>query len=315
MSGSDRQYILVADDEEPVRRLIVRVLERHGYTLLEAANGRAALEHLARQAVDLLITDLRMPDLDGQALLDQSRTLYPDMDVILLTGYGTIQGAVYAMQRGALDYMTKPFSVAELEEHVERCFRRRAERRVVVETSSIEPLVELHRILSSRADIASVLDETIALVRRCFGPGATELAVLDEDSGTPRLIVPAGQHVGTASGVRLSVGEAERLARQDEPWLLWEEVAQQIVPLPQSAVSLTVPLVGGEQVMGTLTLMERRMGAAIRAATGSCCICSVADRTRPATCAHAPQAVGCVPRSGAGHALHRTDAVRSAGGV
>ncbi len=92
MTGTDERRILVADDEEGVRRLIVRVLEHQGYRVIEAVNGQAAWDCLIEEPVDLLITDLRMPDLDGQELLNRSRTLYPDMDVIVLTGYGTIQG-------------------------------------------------------------------------------------------------------------------------------------------------------------------------------------------------------------------------------
>ena len=256
MTGTDERRILVADDEEGVRRLIVRVLGRQGYTVVEATNGQEAWDCLVEEPVDLLITDLRMPDLDGQELLNRSRHLYPDMDVIVLTGYGTIQGAVYAMQRGALDYMTKPFGVAELEERVAECFRRRCERQSANQRSPIEPLVELNRILSGQTDVAAIMDDIIALVRRYFRPRDTELAVV-ENSPEALHLVASTVGTGRASHCPLpSLGDVERLARAPEPWLLCDADSGRERGAQAGSI-LTVPLVSGEEVLGTLTLIER----------------------------------------------------------
>jgi DNA-binding response OmpR family regulator len=260
MTGTDERRILVADDEEGVRRLIVRVLEHQGYRVIEAVNGQAAWDCLIEEPVDLLITDLRMPDLDGQELLNRSRTLYPDMDVIVLTGYGTIQGAVYAMQRGALDYMTKPFGVAELEQRVSDCFRRRREREEADRRSPIEPLVELNRILSSQTDVSAIMDETIALVQRYFQPGDTELTVIEEGFSTPRLVMPAAGQGGLPRHTHLGLAQLEQLAQAQEPWLLAEMDGRLVGGTPRTGSMVTVPLVSGEEVLGALTLVERAAG-------------------------------------------------------
>ena len=147
-------HILIVDDEAQIRRLIRRILERCGYRTDEVENGRQALEFLQSEPVDLVVTDLRMPDVDGLELLERCRALYPNTDVIMLTGFGTIQTAVYAMRQGALDYMTKPFSAAELQDKVAHCFRQRQRR--AAQRSPIEPLLELNRILSRPIDPSKI---------------------------------------------------------------------------------------------------------------------------------------------------------------
>ena len=107
--------VLVVDDEAYIRQIIIRVLEQRGYQVKEAANGAQALELLRETPFDLVITDLRMPQMEGLELLERARELYPETDFIILTAHGTIESAVWAMQRGADDYLTKPCDVRDLE--------------------------------------------------------------------------------------------------------------------------------------------------------------------------------------------------------
>jgi len=100
--------ILVADDEEGVRSFLAETLELGGHSVASAADGEDALAQLARQAFDLLITDLRMPRLDGMSLLRHARTRQPDLEVIVLTAHGSVATAVEAMRLGAFDYLQKP---------------------------------------------------------------------------------------------------------------------------------------------------------------------------------------------------------------
>jgi two-component system alkaline phosphatase synthesis response regulator PhoP len=100
--------VLVVDDEPVVRSFLVRVLEQGGYSAQAAHNGREALQRLEESPFDLLLTDIKMDQLDGVQLLAQARTQYPDMAVILLTGHATVQSAVEALRLGAHDYLLKP---------------------------------------------------------------------------------------------------------------------------------------------------------------------------------------------------------------
>ncbi|MBM3708321.1 MAG: response regulator, partial [Actinobacteria bacterium] len=97
--GVDQQErrVLVVDDQAEVRRLVKLVLTRRGYAVTEAANGRIALQRLRDEPFDLVVTDVQMPEVDGITLLEQCVALYPHVDVIVLTAYGSIQNAVDAM--------------------------------------------------------------------------------------------------------------------------------------------------------------------------------------------------------------------------
>ncbi|MGZ8450012.1 MAG: sigma-54-dependent transcriptional regulator [Candidatus Deferrimicrobiaceae bacterium] len=106
--------ILVAEDDRNMRRVLRAMLVREGYDVAEAADGEAASAWLSGRRADVLITDIRMPKMDGLALFRHARERHPDVPVILITAYGTIGDAVDAIRSGAFDYISKPFDEAEL---------------------------------------------------------------------------------------------------------------------------------------------------------------------------------------------------------
>lgn len=247
--------ILVVDDLADVRRLITHVLQREGYILQEASNGKEALKRLREQPVDLVITDLRMPEMDGLELVEQIHSLSPETDIIVLTAYGTIQSAVQAMQRGAKDYLTKPFDIHTLREKVAHTFQARAQR-AQAPRSPIASLVELGRILSSAMDLPDTLDAIMNLVQRTFTPTRIEIAVLDEHLPEERIVVSSGEPLDGWPWKYLSREEIVALAAQDTPWILWNAGMDE-TPCPHVATSITVPLVRGEEVTGTLAIARK----------------------------------------------------------
>jgi len=100
--------ILVADDEPGLRAFAAEALQDDGHVVAQAADGAEAAKLLSRESFDLLISDLRMPRLDGMALLKQMRVEQPELEVIVLTAFGTVDSAVEAMKLGAFDYLQKP---------------------------------------------------------------------------------------------------------------------------------------------------------------------------------------------------------------
>ncbi len=104
------ERVLVVDDEEGLRTFIAEVLEGQGLRVTTADDGKRAAEVLDRQAFHLLVTDLKMPGMDGMALLRKARLEHPEMEVLVLTAHGTVSSAVEAMKLGAFDYLTKPLS-------------------------------------------------------------------------------------------------------------------------------------------------------------------------------------------------------------
>jgi len=114
------ERILVVDDEPKMRRVLEIMLRGLGYTLVTAGDGREALERQQRQAADLILTDLRMPRMDGLALLRALRAQGDEVPVIVITAYGTVETAVNAMKEGASDYILRPFEMDAVELAVER---------------------------------------------------------------------------------------------------------------------------------------------------------------------------------------------------
>ena len=117
---------LVVDDQDRLRAALVRSLRQGGYECLEARSGRQALEVLASgHVVHLVVSDLRMPEMDGLTLLENLRVRYPDLAVVMVTGVSEVETAVECLQRGAFDYITKPFQLSEVHARIERALERR----------------------------------------------------------------------------------------------------------------------------------------------------------------------------------------------
>ncbi|MBN1960155.1 MAG: sigma-54-dependent Fis family transcriptional regulator [Deltaproteobacteria bacterium] len=106
--------VLIADDESNLRKVLCALLKREGYETLAVANGEAAIDVLNSNDIDILITDLRMPGMDGLELLRLVKTIDPSLPVIVITAHGSVDTAVSAMKEGAFDYITKPFDRDEL---------------------------------------------------------------------------------------------------------------------------------------------------------------------------------------------------------
>src|SRR5262245_45684554 len=108
------KHLLLVDDEAPLRSAVAEQLADRGYIVEQADSGEAAISKLADFAFDVVITDLRLPGLDGSAVVDAARERYPEIVAIVVTGYGTVKDAVDAIKRGAADFVNKPFQIDEL---------------------------------------------------------------------------------------------------------------------------------------------------------------------------------------------------------
>jgi len=115
-----RQRVLLVDDDAAVRTVLAALLRQAGVEPVEAESARSALERLAEGSIDLVITDLRMPGMDGMELLGRSLETWPDVPVVMLTAHGSVPLAVDAMRRGAFEFVLKPFDRQEVLAIVER---------------------------------------------------------------------------------------------------------------------------------------------------------------------------------------------------
>ncbi|PLX98490.1 MAG: DNA-binding response regulator [Desulfuromonas sp.] len=118
------EKILIVDDEAGMRKLLGRVLTKYGYDPVAAASGVEALRFAESEQFDLVITDIKMPEMDGLQLLQALKEFNPDLPIIVITAYGTVESAVQALRAGAYDYITKPFENDEIRLTVAKAFER-----------------------------------------------------------------------------------------------------------------------------------------------------------------------------------------------
>ncbi|MDH5726115.1 MAG: response regulator, partial [Nitrospira sp.] len=109
------EKILVVDDEQSLREVLSIMLRRAGYTVISATDGEDAIELIHKEIFDLVITDLRMPKIDGLEVLKAVKSASPETVVLIITAFATADSAVEAMKQGAYDYLTKPFQVDEVQ--------------------------------------------------------------------------------------------------------------------------------------------------------------------------------------------------------
>jgi DNA-binding response OmpR family regulator len=109
-----QKHLLIVEDEAPLREAIAEQLSDRGYRVEQAESGEVAIAKLADFAFDIIITDLRLPGIDGSAVVEAAVERYPHIIAIVVTGYGTVKDAVEAIKRGASDFVNKPFQIDEL---------------------------------------------------------------------------------------------------------------------------------------------------------------------------------------------------------
>ncbi len=163
--------ILVVDDEIGIRQSLKKILEKEGYEVLTASNGEEAFKVIRSDAVDLLISDIRMAGMDGLELLKVCKSVSPYTEVIMITGYASVDTAVDSMKQGAYDYITKPFKKADIVKAVQKAIEKQIltmdnvkmkerieamEAAPLIETASpaMKKLVEIvHQVAPSKATV------------------------------------------------------------------------------------------------------------------------------------------------------------------
>jgi len=127
MGGNvERKKILVVDNEETTRETLLKILEREGYQVLTANDGQAALEIIKEQRVNVVVSDVCMPRMDGNRLLKTAKTIRPEVEIILMTGHGKMEMGIEALKEGAFDFIQKPFTKLALQKTVKQALEKQA---------------------------------------------------------------------------------------------------------------------------------------------------------------------------------------------
>ncbi|MEW6664674.1 MAG: response regulator [Thermodesulfobacteriota bacterium] len=152
-----RQKVLLMEDEPSLAQGLKMVLSKEGHEVDLADTGLKAIGSLGNKEYDLLVADLRLPDMDGMEVIRTAREVHPDTEVIVITGYGSVPSAVESMKLGALDYLPKPFTEDEFKAAVENALKAR---QAILKAERIFPPVTEEERLIQRREVSRVLDRT-----------------------------------------------------------------------------------------------------------------------------------------------------------
>lgn len=183
------EKLLVVDDDPLIRRSLSEVLRREGYLVLEASTGAEALRIVAANAPNLVVTDFNMPEVDGLQLLRELRARKPDLPVILVTGYGTVEQAVEAMKAGAWDYVSKPILDDEMKIAIRRALDERSLR---AENSDLKKRLELRYGLDSLVGRDYRMQKIYDTIESVASTKATVLVT--GESGTGKTLIARALH-------------------------------------------------------------------------------------------------------------------------
>jgi two-component system response regulator PilR (NtrC family) len=191
------EKILVVDDEQSLREVLSIMLRRAGYAVTSAMDGEEAIELLNKEIFDLVITDLRMPKIDGMDVLKAVKSASPETVVLIITAFATADSAVEAMKQGAYDYLTKPFQVDE----VQLIIRNALEKRRLTTENML-----LKREMASQSSFAQLVGQSEAMqkvfdVVRKVADSKSNVLICGE-SGTGKELVARAIHYNSARSVR-----------------------------------------------------------------------------------------------------------------
>ena len=187
--ADSKPNILLVDDEEALRLVVAERLTDEGFDVVEAASGEAALEQLQRFAFDVIISDLRLPGLDGRQVIDAALERYPGILAIVVTGYATVKDAVDIIKRGASDFVAKPFQFDELLHVINSA---REQRRLKDENAYLRQQLDQRFGLGAMVGKSAPMRALYQLIETVASTSATVL--ITGETGTGKEIVARAIH-------------------------------------------------------------------------------------------------------------------------
>ena len=190
--------ILIIDDEAPILDLMTQLCNGMGHEVLPFQTGKEGVASLKSNSPDLAIVDLRIGDMDGLEIVERCAAEHPDMPVVMVTGFGTVETAVEAMKLGAFDYMTKPFELDDLQRTINRGLKQNGKENTAASAVKIEPIRPTTSIIGDSPEMKNIL-EMVAKIADNDSP-----ALLEGEFGSGKQMVARTIH--------------DRSRRKDEPF-------------------------------------------------------------------------------------------------
>ncbi len=261
MSG---EKILVVDDEEMIRDLCDHILAAEGYQVTTAPNGTAALEELNLNDIDMLVTDIKMPGMDGLELFERVKELNQDIVTIFITGHGTLDTAIESLMRGVDGFVLKPFTQEELIGAVERAITRSRLQKENIRLKALIPLFEISKLLVTEIDLAHLFKIITEVLVKEFSADRVSLMLVDEASGD--LLIRASHGLPTSVAMKarrkIGAGVSGLVLKNKKPLIITagthpdQDVMAVINVEDMPVSSISVPLIGKHKVFGVLNVSK-----------------------------------------------------------
>ncbi|MBS3757838.1 MAG: sigma-54-dependent Fis family transcriptional regulator [Desulfobacterales bacterium] len=193
--AAEAATILIVEDEAIARKNLEHILKKEGYQTIAVDNGVKATELMQTTTVDLVVTDLKMENMDGMTVLEKTRELLPDTEVIMITGYATVNSAVQALKKGAYHYIAKPYKIDEVRKIVAEALLKR---RLLIENR------ELKASLKSPGEVPFIVGKSDAMIEvkktiRQIAPSDTNVLIFGESGTGKELAAKAIHHLSGRS--------------------------------------------------------------------------------------------------------------------
>ncbi len=229
-----------------------------------ASNGMAALEELGRSAIDLMITDIKMPGIDGLELFEQVKARTQDVVTIFITGHGTLDTAIESLMRGVDGFILKPFTEEELLGAVDRAINSSRLKKENIRLKALIPLFEISKLLVTEIDLAHLFKIITEVLVKEFSVDRVSLMLIDEASGTLLIRASHGlsSHVALKARRKEGEGVSGLVLKHRKPLIISAgkhpdpEVMATINRENMPASSMSVPLIGKNKLFGVLNVSK-----------------------------------------------------------
>jgi len=263
------ERILIVDDEEDVLDTYIQALSREGYQIQGTGNGFEAIEMVKEQDFDLLLTDIKMPGMSGIETYRAIKQYKPDIVGVAITGYGSMETAIEALELGMDDFLLKPFSLDKLSAAVSKALDKKRLERENVRLKALIPLFQLSQTFVTVTELNALLQQVLQVAVRETIASLGVLMLKDESSGDLEVCAvvidsgaePPNQEYKLGDSVAQQVMQSEQAvvwqARSDqEPFFALETVNA------QATTAIALPLVVKGETIGILGLAKGRKGVA-----------------------------------------------------
>jgi signal transduction histidine kinase len=272
------ERILIADDEPQIVQLCVQLLSEQGYHVKGVTGGQEAIALLEAETFDLLVVDIRMPDVDGLTVLRWGVALDPNLTTVMITGYATMNRVIDALNSGARGFLLKPFGIEEFYAAIESALAQRQKEQERLRLRAQLPIMVMGQTLMTEGDEAELSRRLLEVVARQMGANRAALMLIDERTDELYVAATMGLLEQPIGGMRVAVrGGIPQQALEAQDVLVWETGSLADLEMPLRALVsgsggealVVVPLYTSKKDVGVLSLGQPISSARAAALTPS----------------------------------------------